>query len=63
MRWTSPKTSEKQDHNMWNVGLNLITELSTGLHIQSCLRDEELGRVAISCHFAVDCQCAEVYEF
>ena len=58
-----PETSEEQDHNMWNVGLNLITELSTGLHIQSCLREEELGRVAISCHFAVDCQCAELDEF
>ena len=54
-----PETSEEQDHNMWNEGLNLITEHSTGLHIQSCLRDEELGRVATSCHFAVDCLCAE----
>ena len=57
------ETSEEQDHNMWNEGLNLITEQNTGPYIQSCLSDEELGRVAISCHFAVDCLCAELCEF
>ena len=38
-----PETSEEQDHNMWNEGLNLITEQNTGLSIQSCLSDEEFG--------------------
>ena len=46
---------EEQDHKMWNEGLSLITGISTGPLIQTCLSDEELGRVAISCHFAVDC--------
>ena len=46
---------EEQNHNMWNEGLSLITGINTGPLIQSCLSDEELGRVAISSHFAVDC--------
>ena len=29
--------------------------------IQSSLVDEELGRVGLSCHFAMDCLCAELY--
>ena len=48
---------------MWNEELNLFTEHHTGLYIQKCLRDEELGRVATSCHFAVDCLCVELYAF
>ena len=58
-----PETSQEQDHKMWNEGLNLITEQNTGRYIQSSLGNEELGRAAISCHFAVDCLCAELYEF
>ena len=57
------ESSEEQDHNMWNEGLNLFTEQNTGLHIQSCLSNEELGRVAISCHFVVGCLCAKLYTF
>ena len=50
---------EEQDHNMWYEGLSLITKL----FIQSCLRNEQLGRVASSCHFAVDCLRAELFEY
>ena len=58
-----PETSVEQDHNMWNEVPNLIIQHHTGLFFKSRLRDEELGRVAISCHFAVDCLCAELYAF
>ena len=58
-----PESSDEQDHNMWNDALNFITDYHTGLCIQLCFGDEELGRAAISCHFAVDCLCAELYAF
>ena len=49
-------TLGEHDHNTRNEMLKLFTEHHTGLFVQSCLRDEELGRTAISCHYAVDCQ-------
>ena len=48
---------------MWNDGLSLKTGFRTGLLIQSCLSDEELRLVAISCHFAVDSMRAELHGF
>ena len=44
----------EQDHNAQNEMLKLFTEHHTNLLMQTCL-GEELERVAISCHYAVDC--------
>ena len=53
-------TLGERDHNTRNEMLKLFTEHHTGLSIQPCLRDEELGRAAISCHYAVDCLWGKV---
>ena len=53
--------SEEPDSNMWNEALYLITGCNTGPWVQHCLEDEELARVALSCRFAVDCMCAELF--
>ena len=54
-------TLVEHHHNTRNEMLKLFTEHHTGLSIQPCLRDEELGRAAaISCHFAVDCPWGKV---
>ena len=49
---------DEEDHNTWNVLLDLITRKA---RIQSSLADEELGQVGPSCHHAMDCLCAEFY--
>ena len=49
---------DEEDHNTWNVLLDLITRKA---RIQSSLADEELGQVGPSCHHAMDCLCAELY--
>ena len=48
-------TWKVQDHNAQNEVLKLFTVHHTSVFIQSGLRYEELGRVAISFHYAVDC--------
>ena len=52
-------TWKVQDHNAQNEVLKSFTLRRTSVFIQSGLRDEELGRVAISCHYAVDCPMGE----
>ena len=52
---------DEEGHNTWNVLWDLITSFDFGARIQSSLADEELGRVGLSCHFAMDCLCAELY--
>ena len=46
---------EVQDHSAQNEVLKLFTVHHTSLFIQSGLGDEELGRMAIKCHYAVHC--------
>ena len=56
----SASDDDEEDHNTWNVLLDLITSFDFGARIQLILADEELGRVGLNCHYAMDCLCAEV---
>ena len=42
------------DHITWNHILNILAEYRTGPALLKLLRDEEAGRVGITCHFALD---------
>ena len=42
------------DHNTWNPILDMLAEYRTGPTLLKLLRDEEVGRVGITCHFALD---------
>ena len=57
----SASNDDEEGHNTWNVLLDLTTNFDFGARIQSSLADEELGRAGLSCHYAVDCMCAELY--
>ena len=46
----SASDDDEEDHNIWDVFLNLVTSFDFGSRIQSNLADEELGRVGLSCH-------------
>ena len=56
----SASDDDEEDHNIWDVFLNLVS-FDFRARIQSNLADEELGRVGLSCHYAMDCLCAELY--
>ena len=42
------------DHNARNPILDILAEYRTGPTLLKLLRDEEVGRVGITCHFALD---------
>ena len=49
-------SDDEEDHKICDVLLDIVTSFD-----QSNLADEELGRVGLSCHYAMDCLCAELY--
>ena len=51
-------TDEDISHqNMSNAFLHIVTSYHIGTTLELCVTEEELGRVGLSCHFAVDCLC------
>ena len=57
-------TDEDISHqNMSNAFLHIVTSYHIGTTLELCLTEEELGRVGLSCHFAVDCLCDNWYMF
>ena len=51
----SSARSEHEEHNIWNPVLGLF-----GQPIEDILTAEELGRVVLSCCFALDLSCYQV---
>ena len=49
--------------NLSNAFLRIVTSYHIGNTLESCLTEEELERVGLSCHFAVDCLCDNWYMF
>ena len=56
----SASDNDEEGHNIWNVLMALITNFDFRARIQSSLADEEPSRVGLSCHYAMDCLCAEL---
>ena len=53
-----PDSEEDISHQkMSNAFLHIVTSYHIGNTLESCLTEEELRRVNLSCHFAVDCLC------
>ena len=50
----SESSVDDWDHNTWNPILDVLAEYRTGPTLLKLLRDEEVGRVGITCHFALD---------
>ena len=46
--------------NIWNALLTALIYHGVGRALQRCLSDEELGKVALTCHFACDSLCEEM---
>ena len=54
---TSTDSDEYDEHNMWNPMFNLICLEYVGAVMESYLDEAVLGRIALSCHFALDFLC------
>ena len=52
---TSPNPDEHDEHNMWNLSLGLFCcREQVGAFMESYFHEVVLGRIALSCHFALD---------
>ena len=51
---TSPSSGDYDDHKMWNTILGLLCHVQAGVLMDSYLDEAVLGRMACSCHFALD---------
>ena len=47
--------------NMWNPLLSTVTHPVLGPTLEDLILDEDLGKVALTCHFALDLLCAEMH--
>ena len=56
LRLTTTRKATTLGTSSWN----LSRTFGFGARIQSSLADEELGRVGLSCHYVMDCLCAEL---
>ena len=63
--WTGSEgtpSSEQCDHNVESRVLSVMGQDQSGEKISLFLEDRELGRVALSCHIALDMVCQEMHE-
>ena len=58
----APK-AEAEPYNIWNALLAALVHFRIGEVLQPLLTSEEVGCVALSCHFACDALCAELYDW
>ena len=48
---------EYDEHNIWNPMLELLCHAHIGVFMEALVDEEDLGRIAFSCHFALDILC------
>ena len=54
---TSSNPDEFVEHNIWNPILGLICHAHIGVSMEALFDEEDLGRIALSCNFALDVLC------
>ena len=54
---TCSDPDELVDHNVWNPMLGLFCHAEIGTFMEALADDRVLGRIALSCHFALDMLC------
>ena len=53
-------SDEEDEHDAWNLFLDIVEQSRSGMLVVSFLEDEELARTALSCHLAMDILCQEM---
>ena len=54
---TSSDPDELVEHNVWNPMLGLFCHADVGIFMEASADEKVLGRIALSCHSAVDILC------
>ena len=49
--------SECHCHNIWNPVSELLCHTHIGTSMEALFDEEDMGRIALSCHFALDILC------
>ena len=52
--WEDSSEEYEEEHNTWNRGLGLFTLQGSSTRIQQCLKEEDVCKTALTCHFALD---------
>ena len=60
---SSASDEEAVPRNIWNSLLSAMVHFRTGDALQPLLTAEDLGKVALSFHFACDALCGELYDW
>ena len=60
---SSSSEDEAEPFNIWNALLVALVHCRIGEVLQLLLTSEEMGLVALSCHFACDALSAELYDW
>ena len=55
--FSDTSSDEQEEHNAWNPMLELVCHAHIGMHLEVLVGEKELGRIALSCHFALDILC------
>ena len=54
---TSPDPGEYDELNIWNPTSELLCHTHIGMSMAALFDEEGMGRIALSCHFALDILC------
>ena len=60
---SSSSESEAERYKIWNALLAALVHFRIGEVLQPLLTSEEVGCVALSCHFACDAPCEELCDW
>ena len=55
--FTSSESVDFNEHNIWNPVLELLFHVQVGAFMEEYVDEVDLGRIALSCHFALDVPC------
>ena len=54
---TSQDPDKCDEHNIWNPMLELLCHTHLGISMEALFDEEGMGRITLSCHFALDILC------
>ena len=54
---SSSESNEYHEHNIWNPMLELLFHTHIGISTEALFCEKDMGRIALSCHFALDVLC------
>ena len=54
---SSSESNEYHDHNIWKLVLELLSHTHIGIFMDVLFVEEDMGRIALRCHFALDILC------